>query len=172
MCIVQFKAKFMICRVLDSQDKYTYYTLHTNTHTHTHTHRHMHFTALWTLSGITWVSWYQKGKINLDFTEVKSIWILLKQEAVSGSGISWVICISASHPRQIATQAPHHSLNRWGGKLNHLLMAYSLSNICRKNCWNRTTTVKIVAGGWVVYFFGTQCISMPHKQSNAKFHYG
>jgi len=30
------------------------------------------------LSGTTWVSRYQKGKTNLDFTE-----------AVSGSGISW-----------------------------------------------------------------------------------
>ena len=30
------------------------------------------------LSGTTWVSWYQKGKINLDFTE----------ERVSGNGIS------------------------------------------------------------------------------------
>jgi len=29
-------------------------------HTHTHTHTHNHFTALWTLSGITQVSWYQK----------------------------------------------------------------------------------------------------------------
>jgi len=30
----------------------------TNTHTHTHTHTHDHFTALWTLSGTTRVSWY------------------------------------------------------------------------------------------------------------------
>jgi len=36
----------------------------------THTHIHL-FTALWTLSGITWVSWYQKGKTNLDFTEAR-----------------------------------------------------------------------------------------------------
>jgi len=32
-------------------------------------------------------------------------------------------------------------------------MAYLLSNICAKNYWNRTTTVKIIVGGWVVYFF-------------------
>jgi len=37
------------------------------------------FMAPWTLSGTTWVSWYQKGKTNLD---------LLEQEIVSGSGIS------------------------------------------------------------------------------------
>jgi len=29
---------------------------------------------------------------------------------VSGSGISWAICKSAPHPRQITTPAPHHSV--------------------------------------------------------------
>ena len=33
-------------------------------------------------------------------------------------------------------------------------MAYLLSNIYTKNCWNQTTTVKIIVGGWVIYFFG------------------
>ena len=43
---------------------------------------------------------------------VKPIWILLKQEAVSGSGsgISWAICKSATRSRQIATPAPHCSV--------------------------------------------------------------
>ena len=36
-----------------------------------------HFMALWILSGTTWVSWYQKGKISLD---------LLEQEIVSENG--------------------------------------------------------------------------------------
>jgi len=49
------------------------------------------------LSGTTQVSWYQKGK---------SIWILLKQETVRGSSISWAICKSA--PRGMP--APHHSV--------------------------------------------------------------
>jgi len=44
-------------------------------------------------------------------------------------------------------------LNMWGGKINHHSMAYSLSNICTKNYWNRTTTVKIIIGGWMVSFF-------------------
>ena len=58
------------------------------------------------LSGTTWVSWYQKGKTNLD---------LLEQETVSGSGISWAICNSAPHPRQITMPASHHSVfYRWG----------------------------------------------------------
>ena len=39
--------------------------------------------------------------------KVKPIWILLKQETVSG--ISWAICKSAPRSRQIATPAPHHS---------------------------------------------------------------
>jgi len=43
------------------------------------------------------VSRYQKGK---------TIWILLKQETVSGSGISWAICKSAPRSRQIPCQHP------------------------------------------------------------------
>ena len=45
--------------------------------------------------------------------KVKPIWILLKQETVSGSGISWVICKSAPHSRQITMAAPHHSVFYW-----------------------------------------------------------
>jgi len=41
--------------------------------------------------------------------KVKPIWIILKQETVSGSGISWAICKSASRSRQITTPVPHHS---------------------------------------------------------------
>ena len=42
--------------------------------------------------------------------KVKPIWILLKQETVSGSGISWAICKSAPRTRQITTPATHHSI--------------------------------------------------------------
>ena len=42
--------------------------------------------------------------------KVKLIWILLKQETVSGSGISWAICKSARCSRQITMPAPHHSV--------------------------------------------------------------
>jgi len=52
-------------------------------------------------SGTTQVSRYQKGK---------TFWILLKQETVSGSGISWATCKSAPRSRQITTSAPHHSI--------------------------------------------------------------
>ena len=43
--------------------------------------------------------------------KVKPIWILLKQEAVSGSGIGWAIGKSAPRSRQITTPAPHHSVS-------------------------------------------------------------
>ena len=42
--------------------------------------------------------------------KVKPIWILLKQETVSGSGISWAMCKSAPHSRQITMPAPHRSV--------------------------------------------------------------
>jgi len=41
--------------------------------------------------------------------KVKPIWILLKQETVRGSGISWAIYKSAPRSRQITTPAPHRS---------------------------------------------------------------
>ena len=64
---------------------------------HSHTHRQTH-----PLSGTTRVSRYQKGE--------KSVRILLKQETMSGSGISWTICKSAPHSRQKTLPAPHHSV--------------------------------------------------------------
>jgi len=41
--------------------------------------------------------------------KVKPIWILLEQETVSGSGISWAMCKSAPRSRQITMPAPHYS---------------------------------------------------------------
>ena len=40
--------------------------------------------------------------------KVKPIWILLRQETVSGSGISWAICKSAPRSRQTTMPATHH----------------------------------------------------------------
>jgi len=42
--------------------------------------------------------------------KVKPIWILLKQETVSGSAIRWAICKSALSSIQITTPAPHYSV--------------------------------------------------------------
>ena len=67
-------------------------------------HTHTRLTA-GPFSGTTQVSRYQK---------VKPFWILLKQETVSGSGISWAICESAPCCRQITTPAPHHFILQAG----------------------------------------------------------
>ena len=72
---------------------------HTHARTHTHTHTHTCLTALY--PGLP--GWAGTRKEN-------PIWILLKQETVSGSGIRWAICKSASRSRQITTPAPHHSV--------------------------------------------------------------
>jgi len=66
---------------------------HRYTHTHTHTHTHKH-TFNGPFPGLP--RWAGPRK-------VKPIWILLKQETVSGSGISWAICKSAPHSRQHPT---------------------------------------------------------------------
>jgi len=42
--------------------------------------------------------------------KVKPIWILLKQETVIGSGISWAVCKSVPRSRQMTTPAPHPSV--------------------------------------------------------------
>ena len=64
-----------------------------------HTHTHTHLTALF--PGLP--RWAGTRK-------VKPIWILLKQETVSGSGIRWAICKLAPCSRQTTTPAPHHSV--------------------------------------------------------------
>ena len=66
---------------------------------HTHTHTYTRLTALF--PGLP--GWAGTRK-------VKPIWILLKQETVSGSGISWAICKSAPRSRQITMPATHHSV--------------------------------------------------------------
>jgi len=62
-------------------------------------HTHSHLTAL--CLGLP--GWAGTRK-------VKPIWILVKQETVSGSGISWAICKSAPDSRQITMPAPHQSV--------------------------------------------------------------
>ena len=42
--------------------------------------------------------------------KVTPIWVLLKQETVSGSGISWAVCKSAPFSSQITMPATHHSV--------------------------------------------------------------
>jgi len=42
--------------------------------------------------------------------KVKPVWFLLKQETVSGSGISWAVCKSKPRSRQITMPAPYRSV--------------------------------------------------------------
>ena len=51
--------------------------------------------------------------------KVEPVLILLKQETVSGSGISWAICKSAPRSRQITMPAPHRSV--FTGRMPFLL---------------------------------------------------
>jgi len=50
------------------------------------------------LSPTTRVSWYQKGKTNLDVTEARD------------RGVSWAVCTSAPCSRRITMPAPHRSV--------------------------------------------------------------
>ena len=63
------------------------------------THTHTHLTAF--CPGLPGSAGTRK---------VKPIWILLKQETVSGSGIRWAICKSAPRSRQITMPALHRSV--------------------------------------------------------------
>ena len=69
--------------------------LPTSIHTHTHPFNGPFFPGL--------PGWAGTRK-------VRPIWISLKQETVSGSGISWAISKSAPHSRQMTTPAPDHSV--------------------------------------------------------------
>ena len=101
--------------------------IHVVSHTHTHTCLTVLFPGL---SG--WAS----------TRKVKPIWILLKQETVSGSGISWHICKSAPCSRQITTPAPHHSVFLQAGcpscrptnSVKALKATYSVMKKKRKGC--------------------------------------
>jgi len=72
--------------------------------------------------------------------KVKPIWISLKQETVSGSGISSAICKSAPHSRQITTPGPHHSgqpgyrQQKWQTKKNKKIGNFAItgSSFCLK----------------------------------------
>ena len=69
-----------------------------NKNTHTH-HTHTRLTALF--PGLP--GWAGTRK-------VKPIWILLKQETVSGGGINWAYASLHLAPDRITTPAPHHSV--------------------------------------------------------------
>ena len=69
----------------------------------------------------------------------------------------FLYCCNFDFLRIKVSKGKVRTLNRWGAKLNHVSMAYLLSNICTKNDCNWITNVKIIIGGYI--FFETQCIS-------------
>jgi len=89
-----------------SRHKYKTINIYTKSKTekelkHTHPFTHIHLTVFF--SGTTPVSRYQKGK---GVKQSGFYW----SKRVSGSGISWAICKSATLSRQTTMPAPHHSV--------------------------------------------------------------
>ena len=68
--------------------------------------------------------------------KVKPIWILLKQETVSGSGISWAICKLAPCSRQTTTPAPHHTCC-----LNYYITECLQTDFTKTKNWNKGVQV-------------------------------
>ena len=93
-CDRRQNSRYLLSHIHTDEHCYAYEHCHLQIHTHARTFNGP-------FSGNTQVSRYQKGK---------PIWILLKQETVSGSGIHWAVCKSATRSRQITTPAPHHSV--------------------------------------------------------------
>jgi len=88
-------AQRLSCQTVSCFPSSPNYCLCTNSgYIHTHAHTHTRLTAL--CPGLP--RWAGTRK-------VKPIWILLKQETVSGSDISWAICKSAPHTTQITMPA-------------------------------------------------------------------
>jgi len=94
MTVIQQKGSVTVWFVIPDWNQNAEFKLDDGSHTHTHTFNGP-------FSRTTQVSRYQKGK---------PIWILLKQETVSGNTISWATCKSAPPSRQITMPAPHHSV--------------------------------------------------------------
>jgi len=98
--LVQTTGSLLVCALISNKSSAKNYSVFFQGKVHTLT---THTTILWPswiLYRTPQVSRHQKGKTNLD---------LLEQEIVSGSNISWAICISPPWPRQITTPASHHS---------------------------------------------------------------
>ena len=101
-----FKRQLLFCWIMFKFSWHVYKVSHTHTFNGT-------LLILFALDCLNWIcmyvcltGWARTGK-------VRSIWILLKQETVSGNGISWAICKFAPRSRQITTPAAHHSVFYW-----------------------------------------------------------
>jgi len=137
--------------ILKVSQNYSWQRSPTSSKPHTHTHL-----FIGTLSRTTQVSRYQKGKINLDFT---------KQETVSGSGISWAICKSATISKQTTTPAPHHSV--FTGRMPFLLPNQQHQstegkpvNQLNKNDFQIKKTIRLLSFSRSRWQAGWECLCM------------
>jgi len=78
--------------------------------------------------------------------KVKPIWILLKQETVSGSSISWAICKSAPWCIQITMPAPHYSV--FTGQMPFLLPNQQRQSTEGTNNYSLWPRIRIVYSVW------------------------
>ena len=83
--------------------------------------------------------------------KAKPNWILLKQETVSGSGISWAICKSAPRSRQITMPAPHLSVFYRPDALPAAQPTASKHWRQSKHLWHYTSTFIII--NIIIIFF-------------------
>jgi len=90
-------SRWNCCRVINHQSQQNCLKIPNRVKKRMKNNTHTHLTVLF--SGLP--RWAGTRK-------VKPIWILLKKETVSGSGISWAICKSAPRSKQITMPAPHH----------------------------------------------------------------
>jgi len=95
----------------------THICMHAHTHTHTFVLRPLDFVRDYPGESVT-----------------EPIWILLKQETVSGSGISCAICKFAPSPRLITMPAPHHSV--FTGRLTFLNPSNSVKALKANRPWH------------------------------------
>jgi len=87
---------------------------------------------------------------------VKPVWILLKQETVSGNGISWAVCKSASRCRQITMPAPHQSV--FTGRMPFLTPSQQhQSTEGRLKLWS-----EMELSSCVLFFLYSLCINVWH----------
>ena len=102
----------------------------TPTHTHTHVHAHTHHLMDLCLGLPRWTG----------TRKVKPIWILLKQQKMSGSDISWAMCKSVPCFRQINMPA-HHNWSFFTGRMPFLPP--------NQQHQSTTNSIKIHFTGWM-----------------------
>ena len=121
--------------------------------------------------------------------KVKPIWILLKQETVSGSGISWAICKSASRSRQISMPAPHHSVfyrqdalpdaqptasKHWrekqqNGKLNSIC-THHCQTMCNHKVWHNQKHLPVSNADYATCMYCTLLETKPLHRDHQSTH--